>query len=126
MIRWVFLLRYPDGVDIKEGERWYLGTHTQEAKHMKGLCRYVTWKAQPAPEAMPGRTIEQLKQWVRLTEVCFVDWDAWREAVIEKPLTFTPAPWADPARVTKGTAASFIAETIFVGDAPEYDFLTEI
>ena len=43
MLRYVCLLGYPDGVPVEEGERWYLGTHTQEAKHLRGLRRYVTW-----------------------------------------------------------------------------------
>ncbi len=126
MIRWLFLLRYPDGVSVEDGERWYLGTHTQEAKHMKGLCRYVTWKLEPPPEGMPGRPVEVLKRWARLTEVCFIDWDAWKAAVIDHPLSFTPAPWADPAKVQKGTSASFVAETMFLGDAPEFDFLSVV
>ena len=40
MIRCIFLLRYRDGVSVEEGDRWYLGTHTQEAKRIKGLVRY--------------------------------------------------------------------------------------
>jgi hypothetical protein len=126
MIRWVFLLRYPEGVSIDEGERWYLGTHTQEAKLQKGLCRYVTWKLEPAPVATPGRSLETLNRWVRLTEVCFTDWEAWRQSNVENPGKYTPAPWADPAKVQRGTAASFISETIFIGDRPEYDLLREI
>ncbi len=31
-LRWVFVMRYPDGVALEDGEKWYLTVHTQEAK----------------------------------------------------------------------------------------------
>ncbi len=126
MIRMVFFLRYPDGVPVEEGERWYLGTHTQEAKLQAGLCRYVSWRAQAAPTGVPGRPLEELNKWVRLTEVCFTDWNAWREATIVNARHYTPAPWADPAKVQRGASASYVGEIIFLGDRPEYDLLREI
>jgi hypothetical protein len=119
----VFLLRYPEGVSIEEGDRWYLGTHTQEAKKQPGLQHYRTWKGLSAPEGVPGRPVEVLNRWVRLTELGYPDWDTWREAIIRHPLSYTPAPWAKPDQVTRGTSASFIAETLFIGDHPDRDML---
>jgi hypothetical protein len=122
----IFFLRYPDGVDVEEGERWYVSTHAREAREQQGLCRYVSWKGLAAPQAVPGRSLEELNKWVRVTEVCYVDWDAWRDAAARNPLTYTPAPWADPAKVQKGASASYVGEIIFIGDKPEYDLLREV
>ncbi|MDA2989351.1 MAG: hypothetical protein O2815_09770 [Actinomycetota bacterium] len=121
MIRWIFLIKYPEGVSVEHGEAWYLETHVAEARHLKGLRRYLTWKLEPAPEGGAGRTREQLNQWVRMTELVFDDWDAWHDAIVANPPQFTPAPWAVQQ---DGTAsASYISETIFVTDAPQFDLL---
>ena len=121
MIRWIFFVRYPESVSDEDGDAWYLGTHVQEARAMKGLRRYRTWKIEPAPEGGAGRSVETLNKWKRMTELAFDDWDAWRTAVSESPVDFTPAPWAHKQ---EGTAsASYVSETIFIGDEPEYDLL---
>ncbi len=122
MIRWMFLLRYPEGVSMEEGERWYLGTHTQEAKRMKGLVRYRSWKLDTAPERVadegnPARNLERLNRWHRMTELGFSSWEASRERVIDHPQDYTPPPYGPPG---------FHSETIFIGDRPDYDFLREV
>jgi hypothetical protein len=121
VIRWIFFVGYPDGVSDEEGDAWYLGTHVQEARTMKGLRRYRTWKLQPAPEAGAGRSLETLNRWNRMTELGFDDWDAWRVAIKESPVDFSPAPWAEKQEGT--AAASYVSETIFVGEEPEFDLL---
>lgn len=119
MIRWMFLVRYPEDVPVEEGEKWYFETHTVEARSMPGLRRYRTWELQPAPSGAPGRDVETLNKWVRMTELAWDDWDAWRHAM-DNPPDFSPAPWAQKQ---DGTAsASYISETIFIGDEP-FDLL---
>jgi hypothetical protein len=71
MIRRLFLLRYPDGVSLAEGERWYLGGRIREARRMHGLCLYRTWRAEQASVAPPWTTVQRLNKWVRLTEPGF-------------------------------------------------------
>lgn len=127
MIRWLFLLRYPDNVSVDEGERWYLGTHTQEAKELKNLVRYRSWKAVQLPEDMRPGTAEANRPhlWYRMTELAFKDLDAWKEGQDRRRLemqeqgkpTWTTPPYGWPG---------FHSETIFIGDKPDYDFLTEL
>src|SRR5205807_5814808 len=68
LLRWLFLLRYPEGVPTADGEAWYLGTHTQEAKHIPGLRRYVSWRAAPRP---PDVGDQRPSRWDRVTELAF-------------------------------------------------------
>lgn len=119
MIRWIYLIKYPEGVPVEEGERWYLGIHTQEAKRMAdhGLVSYKTWKGVPAPLGTKSRSPEFLNQWVRVTELCFEDWDAYKAAVIDAPIEYTGAPYGDKA---------FEYTTIFLGAEPEYDLLAQV
>lgn len=118
MIRWLYLFKYPEGVPLAEGERWYLETHTQEAKRMAdhGLIGYRTWKGLEAPFGTPSRTREQLNEYKRVTELVFPDWEAFRAAVVESGITYTPAPYG----------RGFEYKTIFLAEEPEYDLLRDI
>ena len=119
MIRWLYLFKYPDDVPVEEGERWYLGTHTQEAKQMAehGLVGYRTWKAVEPPFDTPSKTREQLSEWKRVTELTFRDWDAFKAAVVDSGIEYTPPPYGP-----KG----FVYHTIFLGEEHEYDLLAEV
>jgi len=110
MIKWIFLLRFPEGVSEEEGSEWYLRVHTQEVKGARGLVQYRTWPLEPIPEGIPG---SRKRRWVRLTEAVFHDWDAYRESM---SIDYTPAPWA-PEK------PGFIAETISVSVDPQFDLL---
>lgn len=109
MIRWLSFIRYPDGITIEEGDRWFLGTRAQELKQLKGICRYLTWKSEETPGARPGRP------WNRLTEIGFRDWPSLRAAMANFPVVAAP-PWGEPG---------FEVESIFVADNPEYDFFRD-
>jgi hypothetical protein len=114
LVRWLFILRYPEGISKENGESWYLGTHTQEAKYMLGLRRYRSWGAQARRPEL--RDVAPLK-WDRLTELAFADWDAWEEGAVTKMPRWTPPPYGNPG---------FLSETVFIGEEPEYDFLKDM
>jgi hypothetical protein len=117
MIRWLYVFNYPEGVPVSEGEKWYLGTHTQEAKRMadRGLVGYRTWKALQPPEAIADQIREPA--FTRFTELAFEDWDGFRSAVVESDIVYTP-----PSYGPKG----FVYQTMFIDDQPEYDLLREV
>ena len=114
MLRWVFLLRYPDGVPFEDGEHWYLGTHTQEAKKLQRLRRYRSWRAERAPVTPVWSTVERLNHWDRVTELVFDDWVSWHRAAVREVPQYTPAPYGPNG---------FESETIFIGEEPGDDFL---
>ena len=115
-MRWLFLFKYPEGVSKEDGERWYLGAHTQEAKKMvaNGLVSYKTWKAVPSPYETSGRL--NLNEWDRVTELGFEDFESFRRAT-ENGGPFTPPPYGPHG---------FIAHTIFLHEEEEFDLLNEI
>jgi hypothetical protein len=119
MIRWLYLFKYPDGVPVEEGERWYLNTHSQEAKRMAetGLVSYKTWKAVEAPFGIGRRSREEVNEYKRVTELVFPDWDAFKASVIDSGIQYTPPTYGPHG---------FEAKTIFLPEEPEYDFLREV
>jgi hypothetical protein len=119
MIRWIYLIKYPEGVPVEEGERWYLQTHTQEAKRMAdfGLVSYKTWKALESPVGTASRSAEWLSQYKRVTELVFEDWAGFQAAVNDSGLVYSPPDYGP-----KG----FEYQTVFLTEEPEYDLLNEI
>lgn len=110
ILRWVWLLRYPDNVPISEGERWYLETHSREISEQPGLLKHVSHRAlENSPMPSP---------WLRVSELWYEDFDAWRKANIEAPPSYTAPTWAanEPYPVIAST---------FVGYKPDVDFLRD-
>jgi hypothetical protein len=122
MIRWLHLLRYPDGADKEEGEEWYLGTHVGEAKRMAelGLARYQSWQGLKSPYDSPTYPREKLNRWDRVTELCFTDWEAFRDATASNAGRYTPPPFESTF-----VGGSFESHMIFLNDEPQYDFLSD-
>ena len=85
ILRWSRLIKYPSGVSLEDGEKWYLDVHTREVKEQSGLLRYTGHRVLPDPPiATP---------WHRLEELWYEDFGSWREAVIDSPPEYTPPPW---------------------------------
>ena len=94
MIRWLNFINYSEDYSLEEAERWYLGYHTQEAKHQVGLMRYVTYK----PIALPEEVLPVVPRWKQpnwVTELWYHDLDAWYRAAVEEVPKYTPAPGKD-------------------------------
>lgn len=83
-LRWVQMIRYPEGMDKDVCEDWYLNTHCPEAAKMPGLKRFISFKKLPGAGAFD-----------RITEMWFEDAESWRNAVITNPPKFSAPPeWA--------------------------------
>lgn len=110
ILRWYCVFKYPDGVPLEEGEKWYLEVHSQEVKQQPGLLKYVS-----------HRTVEQPPfpiPWHRVSELWYEDFAAWRKAVIDSPPRYTLPPW--------GKEEPFVdMVSIFVGYKPTVDFLRD-
>ena len=123
LFRWVQIIRYPDGVSVEEGEKWFLNVHAKEALKQPGLMKYVSYRVlteigekmqqmmmksggMPAvtQDAPPSGTpapnqggapsgMPKMKTWVRVNEYWYKDVDAWRKAVLESPPKYTAPSW---------------------------------
>lgn len=117
MIRWISMIKYPEGVPVTEGDDWYLRRHTQEAKQMAGhgLVGYKTWRALSPRFDGRTQTRAELVSFARLSELWFPDWEAFRSAMAA-PIEFSPAPYGAPG---------FESEQVFVAEEPEFDLLRD-
>jgi hypothetical protein len=110
ILRWVCMFKYPEGVSVAEGERWYLETHSHEVAHQPGLLKFVSHRAiENSPRPSP---------WLRVSELWYEDFGAWRKAVIDLPPVYTKPPWS--------TEAPFVdMASTFVAYKPDVDFLKD-
>lgn len=110
ILRWYCVFKYPDGVSLEDGEKWYLEVHSREVKEQPGLLRYVSHHAvEQSPIDTP---------WQRLSELWYEDFDAWHKAVIHSPRSYTPPPW--------GKEDPFVdMVSSFIGYKPDVDFLKD-
>ena len=110
VMRWFCVFRYPQGVSLEEGERWYLDTHSREVKEHPGLLRYVSHRALENP-LFSG-------VWHRMSELWYENMDAWRRAAVDSPPRYTPPPW-------NGEYPFVHLASVFVRDKPDVDFLKD-
>lgn len=116
IFRWVQIMRYPDGVSLEDGERWFLEVHAKEALKQPGLIKFVShrvlaelgekamqlmqkgMKNPPSSEGRGGAApsmseMPKMKSWVRVNEYWYKDVEAWRKAVLESPPKYTAPSW---------------------------------
>lgn len=106
IIRWLTAIKYPKGVSVEEGEKWFLELHAKEAKEQPGLLKFISYTSIP----------EGNSEWVRVNEYWYKDFDAWRKAVIESPPKYTAPSW--------GGEYPFVEMvSTFVDVKPDLDFL---
>jgi hypothetical protein len=110
ILRWYQVFKYPEGVSIEEGERWYVEAFAEEMKKQPGLLRFVSHRVLAhSPFPTP---------WHRVSELWFEGFAAWREAVIAGAENFTPPKWR--------VAFPFVdMVSTFVGYKPDVDFLND-
>ncbi len=92
VVRWIRVFRYPPGVSQEEGDKWYLNTYAEEAKKLPGLIWYVSYKTVNDFRTHPAEG--PYKKWHRVDEMWFADMNAWKQAVLEKPMTVSAPAWA--------------------------------
>lgn len=110
ILRWYCVFKYPEGVSVADGEKWYLETHSQEVKQQPGLLRYVSHRVvDNAPFPTP---------WTRVSELWYEDFESWRKANMESPPQYTPPPWDRPDPFVDMVS-------VFAKYKPDFDFLRD-
>ncbi len=110
VVRWYQAIKYPDGVAIEEGEKWYKEVFAGQAKQLPGLLRFAGWRNVPnCPFSTP---------WVRLGEMWFDSVESWHSAAeqllpkIPKPSWGKESPYLDMC-------------SILIPYKPQVDFLKD-
>ncbi|HUY29102.1 MAG TPA: EthD domain-containing protein [Candidatus Binataceae bacterium] len=118
MIRFVHLFNYPAGVSRADGEKWYLGTHVPAVRKLPGVRRYRSWPQVNVGIPYPSSGAPApFDQFVRRSELCFDDYEAWRAAYRSAPGLWTPA--------REGTAGFGPFECMLLGEEPQFDLLRD-
>jgi len=96
ILRWCCGIRYPAGVSVEEGEKWYKEVHAKEILKQEGLIGFYSYRA--ITEGLPslGPEMEDPNKkhpWIRVTELWYKNMADWRKANIESPPKFTSPPW---------------------------------
>jgi hypothetical protein len=102
VLRWVMLLKYPDGVSREQGEEWFLKIHAPEVMRQPGLTRFFSYQTVTEGVHLPGTwrigsapsPAMVMRDWDRVVELWYDNFRDWRRAVIEAPPRYTAPNWA--------------------------------
>jgi hypothetical protein len=89
-IRWMTAVRYPEGISVEEGEKWFLNTHVKEAVKQPGLIKFASYRV---IDELTNTGPTDTRKWVRINEYWYENFTAWRKAVIESPPEYTAPSW---------------------------------
>lgn len=102
ILRWLCIFRYPEGVSVEEGDRWYLTVHVPEVLKQPGLIRFFSHKAMTGE--VPGRGSAKLKPFFknpprtgfhRVSELWYENNNGWVESILQSPPEYTKPSWTD-------------------------------
>ncbi len=113
--RWLFLLRYPDGVSIDEGDAWFKEVFAPQVAAQPEVNRFISSRQLDDPRINPFQ---------RIAEVWFDDSEGWRKVFVERAGEYTKPEWAawdslpffEPYKDFVG---------VFILDRPESDHLQQ-
>lgn len=132
ILRWVTVMKYPEGVTEEEGEDWFLNTHVPEVMKQSKLTRFFSYKCLPNTGAMPGWKADDSMvdipappQFVRVNEMWYENFDGWKESVITNPPEYTKPSWASSEQFPflKSYEDFF---SMFILESPTNDFHKEL
>jgi hypothetical protein len=93
MIRFIHHFNYPSGVSRADGEAWYLGTHVPLIRELPGVVRFRSWRQIDVGISYPSAGAPTPhNQFVRRTELCFEDHEAWQTAYRSAAQLWSRAP----------------------------------
>ncbi len=132
-IRWLMLLRYPEGVSQEEGEEWFLRVHAPEVAAQPGLVRFMSYQALQEVGNVPGRWRPDTTppagnvqpRWHRVLELWYETFDDWRAGVEAADATCTRPGWATWSQYPFFKPYQDLAST-FILERPSDDFLRDL
>jgi hypothetical protein len=113
--RWLFLLTYPDGVSIDEGDAWFKEVFAPEVCANPEVNRFISSRQLDDPQINPFQ---------RISEIWFDDSDGWRRTMVERAGSYTKPPWATWDRLPFFEPFKDIVG-VFILDRPDSDHLQQ-
>jgi len=104
--RWIMLFRYPQGVSLADGDKWYREVHAPQVSKLPGLKRYAMYQS-----------VAEGQDYPRVAEMWFDDYAAWKAAFLPAPKLVAPA-WS-------GEYPFVDMISMFVGENPDVDFIND-
>lgn len=132
VLRWVQLIKYPQGVDKEEADRWYVEVFAPEACRQRHMYRFFSTKTIRKGLHLPGHIApadldsfaEQTDpNWDRFSEMWYESYADWREDVILHPPAYTAPPWAQQAEFPFLTPRTNFVSS-FLLEKPSDDYLS--
>ena len=113
--RWLFLLKYPEGVRTEEGDRWFKEVFAPQVCANPEVNRFISSRQLDEPRINPFQ---------RICEIWFDDSEGWRKAMVEGAGGYTRPPWASWDRFPYlEPFKDFVG--IFILDRPDSDHLQQ-
>ena len=131
-LRWIQFIRYPDGVDKEEADKWYVETMAPAMCQHEGLHRFFSSRTIHVEGGLPGvwRKVDQgrLKtgkdrMWDRVSEMRFETYSDWEDFVTNTPKCPLPE-WAERDTYPYLTPEDTFIST-FIVEQPTNDFIAE-
>ena len=104
-LRWIQFFKYPKGVSLADGDKWYRNVHAKEVAMLPGLKRFAMYQ-----------TVVESQEYPRVAEMWFDDYASWKAAFLPAPKLTAPA-WG-------GTYPFVDMISMFVGENPDVDFIS--
>ena len=105
-LRWIMLFKYPAGVGLEAGDKWYREVHAPQIAKLPGLKRYAMYQS-----------VAEGQDYPRVAEFWFDDYAAWKSAFLPAP-TLTAPSW--------GGQYPFVDMiSMFIGENPDVDFIND-
>jgi len=113
--RWLFFIKYPEGISEEEGDKWFLETFVKEAAEMPEVTRILSSKLLDKPRINPFH---------RVAEFWFDDSKSWHRAMVENADKFTKPEWRSEEKPPFLEPYKDITG-IFIMDRPDSDHLQQ-
>jgi len=81
ILRWMMVFRYPEGIEVEEGDDWYINVHAPEVSVRKGSSTFLHPRSQVS------------SNWHRVSELWYENNNGWVESIVKAPPTYTPPNW---------------------------------